>query len=114
MEKLDRLLDAHLEGIISKEEYLAKKQKILNQKIEVEQKLKDFKRKGNHWLEPAKNFILTTKQAEIIALQENLFEKKRFFKKDWLEPHFAGAKGFCFVQKSLENIGKSACRGAKR
>jgi len=30
------------------------------------------------------------------------------------EPHFAGAKGFCFVQKSLENIGKSARRGAKR
>jgi len=30
------------------------------------------------------------------------------------EPRFAGAKGFCFVQKSLENIGKSARRGAKR
>jgi len=30
------------------------------------------------------------------------------------EPHFAGTKGFCFVQKSLENISKSARRGAKR
>ncbi|MBU2545187.1 hypothetical protein KKC65_01875, partial [Patescibacteria group bacterium] len=36
---------------------------------------------GNHWLEPAKKFILDSKQAEIIALQENLFEKKDFLKK---------------------------------
>jgi len=80
-EKLDKLLDAHLEGVISKEEYLAKKQKILNQKIEISEKLKDFERKGNNWLEPAKNFILAAKQAKIIALQENLFEKKDFLKK---------------------------------
>jgi DNA invertase Pin-like site-specific DNA recombinase len=80
-EKLDKLLDAHLEGVISKEEYLAKKQKILNQKIEISEKLKDFERKDNHWLEPAKNFILAAKQAKIIALQENLFEKKDFLKK---------------------------------
>jgi len=32
-------------------------------------------------LEPAKKFILDSKQAEIIALQENLFEKKDFLKK---------------------------------
>ena len=80
-EKLDKLLDAHLEDVISKEEYLAKKQKILNQKIEITEKLKDFERKGNHWIEPAKNFILAAKQAKIIALQENLVEKKDFLKK---------------------------------
>jgi len=64
-------------------------------------------------LKPTKNFILAAKQAKIIALQENLL-KKRFSKKDWLEPDFAGAESFCFFQKSLENIGKSARRGAKR
>ena len=80
-EKLDRLLDAQLEGIISTEEYIAKKQKILNQKIEAEQKLKDFERKGNHWLESAKNFILAAKQAKIIALQGNFSELKNFLKK---------------------------------
>jgi len=80
-EKLDKLLDAHLEGVISKTEYLSKKQKILNEKVELSEKLKDFERKGNHWLEPAKNFILAAKQAKIIALQENLFAKKDFLKK---------------------------------
>ena len=79
--KLDLLLDAHLDGTITKVEYTAKKQKILNQKIEISEKLKDFEQNGNHWLEPAKKFILDSKQAEIIALQENLFEKKDFLKK---------------------------------
>ncbi len=80
-EKLDRLLDLQLEGVISTEEYIAKKQKILNPKIEAEQKLKDFERKGNHWLEPAKNFILTAKQVQIIALQGNFSEMKNLLKK---------------------------------
>ena len=73
-DKLDKLLDAHLEDVISKDEYTAKKQKILNQKIEISEKLKSFEQNGNHWLEPAKKFILDVKQAEIIALQENLFD----------------------------------------
>lgn len=80
-DKLDILLDTHLDGTITKDEYTAKKQKILNQKIEISEKLKDFEQNGNHWLEPAKKFILASKQAEIIALQENLFEKKDFLKK---------------------------------
>jgi site-specific DNA recombinase len=41
-DKLDTLLDAHLDGTITKEEYTAKKQKILNQKIEISEKLKGF------------------------------------------------------------------------
>ena len=80
-DKLNTLLDTHLDGTITKEEYIAKKQKILNHKIEISEKLKDFEQNGNHWLEPAKKFILASKQAEIIALQENLFEKKDFLKK---------------------------------
>ena len=72
-DKLDTLLDTHLDETITKEEYTAKKQKILNHKIEISEKLKDFEQNGDHWLEPAKKFILDSKQAEIIALQENLF-----------------------------------------
>ncbi|MBL7141680.1 recombinase zinc beta ribbon domain-containing protein [Patescibacteria group bacterium] len=80
-DKLDILLDTHLDGTITKAEYTAKKQKILNQKIEISEKLKDFEQNGNHWLEPAKKFILDSKQAEIIALQKNLFDKRDFLKK---------------------------------
>ena len=80
-EKLNKLLDLHLSETISVEEYAAKKQKILNQKIEISEKLKDFERKGNHWLEPCRNFILSTSQAQIVALRGNFSEKKDFLKK---------------------------------
>jgi len=80
-EKLDKLLDIHLVGVISQEEYAQKKQKILNQKIEISEKLKNFEQNGNRWLERAKNFILTSNQAKIVALKGNLPEKREFLQK---------------------------------
>ena len=80
-EKLEKLLDAHLNGDISREEYLEKKQKILNQKIEISEKLKTFGKKGGNWLEPAKNFIFASNQAQITASSDNLQEKGQFLKK---------------------------------
>jgi len=80
-EKLEKLLDAHLDSVISKEEYASKKQKLLNRKIEISEKLSDFEKKGNYWLEPMRLFILDSKQAEIIASKENLPVKRDFLKK---------------------------------
>ena len=79
--KLDKLLDTQLEGVISTEEYAAKKQKILNQKIEISEKLRDFEQKGYSWLEPAKKFILEANQVKFVALKGNLEEKRDFLKK---------------------------------
>jgi len=79
--KLEKLLDAHLNGDVSREEYLEKKQKLLNQKIEISEKLKAFEKKGGNWLEPAKNFILASNQAQIVASSNNLQEKSQFLKK---------------------------------
>ena len=79
--KLDRLLDLQLSGAITQNEYSAKKQKILNQKIEVSEKLRDFERKGYNRFEPMINFIKAANQAENIALHGNLFEQKDFLKK---------------------------------
>jgi len=80
-EKLDLLLDTHLEGTITKEEYAAKKQKILNQKVEISEKLADFEQNGNYWLEPAKRFILNSNQAQIVAKKGSPKEKTEFLKK---------------------------------
>jgi len=90
-EKLEKLLDAHLDSVISKEEYASKKQKLLNRKVEISEKLADFEHKGNYWLEPMRLFILDSKQAEIIS------------SKDWLEPAFAGSGAVNFVAKPVEN-----------
>ncbi len=80
-DKIEKLLDTHLDGLIPKDEYVVKKQKILNQKIELSEKLQDFEQKGNHWLEPMRLFILDSKQATITASKENLEDKKNFLKK---------------------------------
>jgi len=80
-EQLENLLDTYLDKMISQDEYTTKKQKILNSKIKLTEKLKDFERTGDHWLEPAKKFINEAQQAEITALGENFLEKKNFLKK---------------------------------
>jgi len=79
--KLDRLLDLQLSGVISIEEYAEKKQKILNQKIEISEKLRDFQRNGSSWLEPAKNFVLASNEAKKVASQGTLAKKAEFLKK---------------------------------
>ena len=86
---LDKLLDAHLDSTITSEEYIAKKQKLLNQKIDFSEKLKDFEQKGNRWLELSKKFILDSNRAIIIASSENLEEKKDFLKKIGSNPRLA-------------------------
>ncbi|MBI4253341.1 recombinase family protein [Candidatus Uhrbacteria bacterium] len=79
-EKLDVLLDAHLESTISRDEYIAKKHKILNKKVELTEKVKDFERRGDATLEPITQFIFRANQAETVALQRNFSEMKNFLK----------------------------------
>ena len=49
---LENLLDLYLAKGLSQDEYAVKKQKILNSKIEIQSKIRDFEQKGLSWLEP--------------------------------------------------------------
>ena len=80
-EKLDRLLDAHLDNTITSDEYTSKKRLLLDSKIDFEQKLKDFERNGNRWLELCRAFIKDANQAEIVSSAENLEAKRDFLRK---------------------------------
>ncbi|PIY57249.1 MAG: hypothetical protein COY99_04130, partial [Candidatus Yonathbacteria bacterium CG_4_10_14_0_8_um_filter_47_645] len=71
------------------EEYIGKKQKLLNQKIDLRELLKDFERKGNRWLEFSRQFILDSNQAIIIASEENLEAKRDFLRKIGSNPRLA-------------------------
>lgn len=51
--KLDRLLDAHLDGVITREEYVGRKERLLNEKAVLTERMAVVERKGNHWLEPS-------------------------------------------------------------
>ena len=79
--KLSKLLDMQLDGLISLEEYKQKKEELVNRKTGLKQKLVDFGRKGNYWLEPMRNFILAVHQANSMRNSENLEEKRSFLQK---------------------------------
>jgi DNA invertase Pin-like site-specific DNA recombinase len=69
-QKMDKLLDLFIDGKgITPEEYQTKKQKMLNEKLDIEQKIKDFEQMGNNWLEPMRKMIFEAKQAKILLSQ---------------------------------------------
>jgi hypothetical protein len=72
MTKLDRLFDAHLEGLISREEYAKRKEKLLLEKSSVAARLAAVERQGNHWLEPLARFVRAVHQAHAVASTDNL------------------------------------------
>jgi hypothetical protein len=91
-----------LDGIISRDEYTAKKENH-HRKGRASKKLKDFERNGNHWLEPARQFILAAQQDKIIALQENPVAGRDFLKSIGSN-HVLRSQAICFEPKKSWKI----------
>src|SRR3989338_5900128 len=51
--RLDKLLSAYLDEVITSEEYAAQKQKMLDKRVELKEKIHEIEDKGVSWLEPA-------------------------------------------------------------
>ncbi len=82
---LERLLDAHLEELISREEYAKRKEKLLLEKSALSARLAEVERQGihshpknpsdvlgtPHWLEPLERFIRAAHQAHSVAVGVN-------------------------------------------
>ncbi len=78
--KLVKLLDVYLVDALSTEEYAAKKQSLLSQKMSLSEKIADFETKGLSWLEPAREFVLSLNQAAKLIEGDNLSELPTFLK----------------------------------
>ncbi|MBI2047741.1 MAG: recombinase family protein [Parcubacteria group bacterium] len=78
--KLQKLLDIYLADVLSTEEYAAKKQSLLSQKLSLSEKITDFETKGLSWLEPAREFILSLNQAAKLIGENNLSGLPTFLK----------------------------------
>ena len=61
--RLERLTDAYLGEALELTEYQEKKNILMSEKKTLEEKLSDFERKGNHWLELTRNWIIEANQA---------------------------------------------------
>ena len=76
--RLHRLTDAYLNEALELGEYLERKNALTAEKRTLEEKLSDFERKGNHWLELMRNWIIEANQAVNLIKRENLEEQKDF------------------------------------
>ncbi len=79
--KLDKLVNAFLDGSIEKETYLVKKDELIKTKTDLNKKKSDFGRKGNNWIEPLKDWILSAHHAEKLALSNDFYEIKSLAEK---------------------------------
>jgi len=74
-------MDAYLEGDLELPEFQMKKNDLMSEKKTLEEKLSDFERKGNHWLELVRNWVIEVNQAKNLVLESNFSEMKNFLKK---------------------------------
>ena len=79
-QKIDRLLDIYIESGLARDEYQAKKAKLLNEKADIDQEIRDFEQKGNNWLEPMREVILLSSQAKIFLSQGDKTQIRAFLK----------------------------------
>ena len=69
--KLERLTDAYLAEAFELVDYQDRKNALMSEKKTLEEKLIDFERKENHWLELMRNWIIEANQAQNLPKQEN-------------------------------------------
>ena len=79
-QKLEKLLDVYLEETITADEYASRKEKLVKQKVGLQEKTRDFEQNGLSWLEPAREFVLSLNQATKLLETENETEMTTFLK----------------------------------
>ena len=87
-------MNAYLENALSLDEYRESKNKLINQKQVLKDKSNAFEQKSNNRFELAIKFIQTSKEAKIIALQENPERIRDFLKKIGSNFRLSGQKLF--------------------
>ena len=74
--RLQKLLDAFLDGVIERSDYTAEKAKLMSQKKSLEEQSSALLRGRADWLEPFQNWIITARNAGEIAVTGSPQEKK--------------------------------------
>ena len=110
--KLDKLLSAYLDEIISAEEYSAQKQKLLSRKVEFNEEIREIEDKGTSWLEPARAWVKSLNQAGKLLSSGDKSEMTTFLKQIGSN-HILIDKSFSFLPKKPFQI-LAERRGTRR
>ena len=89
---LDNLLDLQLENVISLEEYKAKKNKLINHKLDLEAKFNKISSKGSAWVEPTQDFLKTCNNANKSLLSKDFKQMAQILKKVGLNHKLSNKK----------------------
>jgi len=79
--KLDKLINAFLDGMIEREIYLTKKEELIKRKVELNERKTDFARDGLIWLEPLRGWLDALAEAEKLTFSNDLYAVKSFVEK---------------------------------
>ena len=96
--RLDKLLSAYLDEIVSAVEYAAQKQKMLDKRVELKEKIHEIEDKGVSWLEPARAFVKSLNQADKLLESGDKSEMATFLKQIGSN-HILIDKSFSFSPK---------------
>ena len=79
--KLDNLVNGFLDGIIDKETYLIKKDELIRQKIELEQRQSQFGQRAKLWVEPMRDWLESAHKAGKLASSDDYPDMKEMMEK---------------------------------
>jgi hypothetical protein len=77
-ERLDRLLDAYIEGILDKDEFAARKEQYVNRKADLTDSVARFESGGASRLEPLVRFITDSRKARYEAESDDLTDLRKW------------------------------------
>ena len=78
--KLDHLLDLNLDGLIDQDQYNRKRSQLINQKVDIDQSLREFRSQSQNRLEPIYKLIFSASQAKKLINTKD-YNKMYFFMK---------------------------------
>jgi len=81
-DKLDKLLEGYLDGLIDEEDYKKKKEELIQRKISLKEEKKLMeKKKFQSWIEPTKNFVKTSFSIQKIVSGKSFEEIRQIVEK---------------------------------
>src|SRR3990167_1721421 len=83
---MEKLLSAYLDGDVPKEIYLKRKDVLMRSLAALKERMKDFERGRNNWVEPLREWILDTKQANFLSSSSDLYQIKSFVQRIGTNP----------------------------
>jgi hypothetical protein len=114
--RLDRILEVFIDGTISKDEFTAHKEKLVQEKTVLAESIANFETKGANRFKPLADFITASRQAKYLAQTDDLEELRNWHKKAGSNLIFAGrileAKGEERSEHAAEAASLVASSGA--